>query len=88
MSASARDFAILPLTLGLAMAQVSSSTITGTVRDTSGGLVANAKVTFFKRRLLKLAICFQTITVSSTLRICTSEFTRLRWQCQVLKQRS
>lgn len=45
MSALFRCFFLLSLTLGLAMAQVSSSTITGVVRDSSGGLVPDAKIT-------------------------------------------
>ncbi|HWF48352.1 MAG TPA: carboxypeptidase regulatory-like domain-containing protein [Bryobacteraceae bacterium] len=44
MLASFRLFILSSLALGFAMAQVSSSTITGTVRDSSGGVIPAAKV--------------------------------------------
>ena len=49
MFAFVRYFVLVPLTLGLALAQVSSSTITGTIRDSSGAVISNAKVTIVQK---------------------------------------
>ena len=49
MSAFFRYILLTLFTLGLAMAQVSSSTIAGTVRDSSGGVIPGAKVTIVQK---------------------------------------